>query len=478
MALPTRGRLLLVDDDVEVLELTATSLRGRGHAVHTVTTAEAALEASLAEDFDLVLTDLRLGADTNGLNLCRQLLAARPGLPILVLTGNATLGAAVAAMRAGAVDYLVKPIDPELLDIATTRALDHHRLAAEVVRLRDDVAVARGFEGILGTSEPIRRMLEVIDRVAATPASVLITGESGTGKELVARAIHSRSRRADGPFIALNCAALPHELLESELFGHSRGAFTDAKLARKGLFVESNGGSLFLDEIGEMPLRTQVKLLRALQERTVRPIGAVTEIPFDARLICATNRNLQDDVTAKRFREDLYYRINVVTIHVPPLRERPGDIRVLAETFLQRAARAMERDVKSIAPAAMGRLLARRWPGNVRELENVIDRAVSMAATDCLGTEDFAEELASHAPAAAASSGASTPGPIPIMPTRVEDLVTAAEQEERYLHHVLDMLGGNRSRAAEVLGYDRRTLHRKLRRTKNQPSREPGTPES
>jgi two-component system response regulator HydG len=450
---PVRGHILVVDAEPAALERTAQTLRACGHTVRTAATSDEAADAAESTPFDVVLTELRLGG-SSGLDLCARLLAAHPSLPILVLTGSGTLATAVDAMRAGAFDYLAKPLDPELLALATARALRHRHLADEVARLREDVATARGYEGILGTSVAIRRVLEVIARVAPTQATVLVEGESGTGKELVARAIHARSRRPDGPFVAVNCAALPHHLLESELFGHARGAFTDAKVARRGLFLEADGGTLFLDEIGEMPLPTQVKLLRALQERRVRPVGSSIEVPFDARLIAATNRNLLHDVAAKRFREDLYYRIRVVRVQVPSLRERLGDVRVLAEAFLARFARDQGRDIRSIAPEALGRLMARPWPGNVRELENAIECAVSMTSADRLRPEDFELDASARAEP---SSG-------PARAERVEDLVSAADQEHAYLLHVLAMVGGNKSRAAEVLGYDRRTLHRKLRR--------------
>ncbi len=465
MADPVRGHILVVDSEHAALERTAQTLRACGHTVSAVETSDEAFDAAESTHFDVVLTELQLGG-ASGLDLCARLLRAHASLPILVLTDSATLATAVDAMRAGAFDYLNKPLDPELLALATARALKHRHLADEVARLREDVATARGYEGILGTSVATRRLLETIARVAPTQATVLIEGESGTGKELVARAIHARSRRPDGPFVAVNCAALPHHLLESELFGHARGAFTDAKVARRGLFLEADGGSLFLDEIGEMPLPTQVKLLRALQERRVRPVGSSTEIPFDARLIVATNRSLLDEVAAKRFREDLYYRIRVVMVHVPALRERRGDVRVLAEAFLARFARDQGRDIRSIAPEALGRLMARTWPGNVRELENAIERAVSMTSADRLRPEDFELDATTR-------TGRSELSSTVIRPERVEDLLSAADQQHAYLLHVLAMVGGNKSRAAGVLGYDRRTLHRKLRRAEATPSEVP-----
>jgi DNA-binding NtrC family response regulator len=282
---------------------------------------------------------------------------------------------------------------------------------------------------------------------------VLISGESGTGKELVARAIHERSGRRDGPFVAINCAAVPQQLLESELFGHARGAFTDAKQSRKGLFLEADGGTLFLDEIGEMPLEMQVKLLRALQERVVRAVGGSSETPFDARVIAATNRDLEGEVHERRFREDLYYRINVVSVHVPPLREREGDVPLLAQRFVERFASRHGKRVLGISAPAAAKLVAYHWPGNVRELENSVERAVALTQFDHLTVEDLPERIRAH-----------RPDTMVMMPETAEELVTVEELERRYLLHVLKVVNGNKSRAARILGYDRRTLYRKLER--------------
>ncbi len=313
---------------------------------------------------------------------------------------------------------------------------------------------ARGFERLLGKSAVMRRVFDVISRVAQTSASVLVSGESGTGKELVARAIHERSARSDGPFVALSCAAVPATLLESELFGHARGAFTDAKSARRGLFLAANGGTLFLDEIGEMPLDMQVKLLRALQERSVRPVGGDREVPFDARVVTATNRELEADVRARRFREDLYYRINVVAVEVPPLRHRDGDVPLLAEAFVARFAERHGKHVEGLAPTALERLVAYPWPGNVRELENCMERAVAMTRTERVLESDLPERVRAYR----------ARQPSALLPQTLVELVTAEELETRYLRHVLDLVKGNKSRAARILGFDRRTLYRKLER--------------
>jgi two-component system response regulator HydG len=450
------GNVLLVDDEPDILEIGAATLRLRGHTVRTAQSAAEAIEAAHKTDFDVVLLDVHLGG-TDGIDLCTRLLSQWPTLVVVVVTGDTSSVSALAAMRAGAFDYLTKPVRGDDLVLATERALRHHLKVDKPAPSEGRFSGAQGSDAILGNSAGVRHVLDVIARIASTSANVLVTGESGTGKELVARAIHLHSHRAKGPFIALNCAALPHELLESELFGHVRGAFTDAKTSRKGLFLEASGGTLFLDEIGEMPLATQVKLLRSLQERTVRPVGGTAEVPFDARLIAATNRDLAVDVAAKHFREDLYYRINVVTIAVPPLRQRRDDIPLLAESFLRRFAALQGKKVPVISAAAMERLVARSWPGNVRELENAIERAVSMSQSDVLGADAFTGD---HAPPIEESAVVVASVP-PLTP---ETLVTADVQERLYVQYVLDRVGGNKSRAAEVLGYDRRTLHRKLKR--------------
>jgi two-component system response regulator HydG len=299
----------------------------------------------------------------------------------------------------------------------------------------------------------MRRVYELISRVGESDASVLIHGETGTGKELIARGIHNRSRRKSGPFVAINCAAVPHSLLESELFGHARGAFTDAKAQRTGLFVQATGGTLFLDEIGELPIDVQPKLLRALQERKVRPVGANSEIPFDARIVAATNRNLEDEVYEKRFREDLFYRINVVKIDVPPLRERGGDVLHLAQHFLKTFASRNEKSSLELSTTAAEKLMAYNWPGNVRELENCMEHAVALARFDQITVEDLPEKIRAYR-AERFVVAANDP----------TEIVTMDELERRYILRVLSLVGGNKSRAAQVLGFDRRTLYRKLER--------------
>jgi two-component system, NtrC family, response regulator HydG len=448
-----RGNVLVVDDDVDSAEMIAESLRARGFRATPENDPNEALSDAMNEDVDVVLTDLQMRS-LDGLALCDRIAGARPDLPVIVVTGHASIDAAVGALRAGAFDFIVKPVDPEILALTAERAVQHHRLKTEVHRLRTAVAESRGFTRLLGDSPAMRRVFDVVTRIAPTQATVLVTGESGTGKELVARAIHEHSPRSSGPFIAINCAAVPATLLESELFGHAKGAFTDAKATRRGLFLEAQGGTLFLDEIGEMPLEMQVKLLRALQERTVRAVGGNIETPFDARVIAATNRDLEHDVQEKRFREDLFYRINVCSVEVPPLREREGDVPLLARSFALRFAQKHEKAVKGIAAPALAKLVQYGWPGNVRELENGIERAVAMAQFDQLTVDDLPAKVRAYRPEHTTQ----------LLPATVAELITVEELEHRYMQHVLGLVKGNKTRAARILGYDRRTLYRKLDR--------------
>jgi two-component system response regulator HydG len=318
---------------------------------------------------------------------------------------------------------------------------------------------------IVGGSAAMRKVADLIDRVGDSDASVLIHGETGTGKELVARAVHNKSKRRDGPFVAINCAAVPHSLLESELFGHARGAFTDAKSTRMGLFQQANGGSLFLDEIGELPIDVQPKLLRALQERKVRPVGDNREIAYDARIVAATNRDLENEVREKRFREDLYYRINVVKLEVPPLRARGSDTLHLAHYFLKQVAERSGKPTLELSERAAERLMAYEWPGNVRELENCIEHAVALARFDQVTVEDLPEKLRGYL---AGSFVATANDPT--------EIVTMEELEKRYLLRVFKLVGNNKSRAAEVLGIDRRTMYRKLERYASLEGAESGAP--
>jgi two-component system response regulator HydG len=449
-----KGQVLIVDDEQETCDLLEMALVRHGFKVTTSTAANQALELVATQEFDVVLTDLSM-PEMSGLDLCERVLGTRPNMPVVVITGQGSLETAIGAIRVGAYDFITKPVDPKLLYLSVSRAIQHRHLQDEVKRLREAVAAdGDGAEGALvGQSGAMRRVYELITRVGESDASVLIHGETGTGKELIARGIHMRSRRKDGPFVAINCAAVPHSLIESELFGHARGAFTDAKVQRTGLFVQANGGTLFLDEIGELPIDMQPKLLRALQERKVRPVGANQEVAFDSRIVAATNRNLEDEVYEKRFREDLYYRINVVKIDVPPLRERGGDVLHLAQFFLKQFAQRNDKNALELSTTAAEKLLAYNWPGNVRELENCMEHAVALARFDQITVEDLPEKIRAYR-AERFVVAANDP----------TEIVTMDELERRYILRVLSLVGGNKSRAAQVLGFDRRTLYRKLER--------------
>lgn len=447
-----KGHILVVDDEQETCDLLEMSLGRHGFKVTTSTNAQGALELVAEHDFDVVLTDLQMPS-MSGLDLCERVLGTRPDMPVVVITGQGSLETAIGAIRVGAYDFITKPVDPKLLFLSVSRAIQHRRLSDEVKRLRQAVDGESTADRIVGQSGAMRRVYELIGRVGESDASVLIHGETGTGKELIARGIHTRSRRKNGPFVAINCAAVPHSLLESELFGHARGAFTDAKAQRTGLFVQATGGTLFLDEIGELPIDVQPKLLRALQERKVRPVGANQEIPFDARIVAATNRNLEDEVYEKRFREDLYYRVNVVKIDVPPLRERGGDVLHLAQHFLKQFAERNGKASLELSTTGAEKLMAYNWPGNVRELENCMEHAVALARFDQITVEDLPEKIRAYR-AERFVVAANDP----------TEIVTMDELERRYILRVLALVGGNKSRAAQVLGFDRRTLYRKLER--------------
>jgi two-component system response regulator HydG len=443
------GRILIVDDEVEGRGMLASALGRRGYETAVADSAPDALERLRNEDLDVVLTDVQLGGMT-GIDLCRQMAESRPDLPVIVITAFGNMDLVVEAMRAGAYDFIAKPFTTDVVDISLARAIQHRRLSSEVRRLREALSAGKKETAILGDSTPMRRVRDLIEQVANADATVLVTGESGTGKELVARAIHDLSVRRESPFVAINCAAIPATLLESELFGHVKGAFTDAKGSKRGLFVQASSGTLFLDEIGEMPAEVQVKLLRVLQERRVRPVGGEDEIPFDARLVAATNRDLETEVEEGKFRSDLYYRINVVHIEVPPLRSRQGDILLLAQSFLTRHAERSRKAVTGISRPAAQKLLDYDWPGNVRELETCMERAVALTRLSEIGVDDLPERIREHQSKKLEVSD------------DPEEMITLEEMERRYVRRVLVACRGNKTHAAKILGLDRRTLYRRL----------------
>ncbi len=446
----TTGSILIVDDDRSMCELLETDLRLRGHSTQWCQSAKAALEIVLNRDVDVVLTDVRMPG-TTGLQLCEELHRTRPDLAVVVMTAFGSMETAVSAMRAGAYDFITKPIELDLLALTIDRAVERQRMGQQI-RLLSEQQSPQAFGELLGESPAMKALYEQLSRLANSDASVLITGESGTGKELVAKCIHQQSRRASKPFVAVNCASLSENLLESELFGHTRGAFTDARTDRKGLFLQAEGGTLLLDEMGDMPLAMQVKLLRALEENRIRPVGSDREIEFNVRLLSATHRDLETAVEEEKFREDLYYRINVIQLHLPPLRSRGNDVLMLAKHFVTRFANKVQRPIEGIDNAVAERLLAYSWPGNIRELRNVIERAVTLTRHNLLTVEDLPEKIRNHR-ASTVYIGGDDP----------TELVSMEEIERRYIAHVLKAVDNNQTQAARILGVDRKTLYRKLK---------------
>lgn len=443
------GRILIVDDEPEMCKMLAADLSRKGFEVAWKTQPSEARAEIEEIGPDAVIADLHLGGE-DGLEFCSRTVADHPDLPVVMITAFGSMEAAIGAIRAGAFDFITKPVDLDALEIALRRAVEHGRLRRQVRVLRREVEAAHQSGTMLGASPPMRRLFDLIRKVAGSDVPVLITGESGVGKERIARTIHTSGPRAGGPFVAVNCSAIPETLLESELFGYVRGAFTDARAERLGLFREAEGGTLFMDEIGDLPHAVQPKLLRALQERRVRPLGGTGDIPFDARLIAATNRDLEEDVRAGRFREDLFYRVQVVHIEAPPLRDRGNDTLLLAQKFLEEAAARAGREVPSLAPETARLLLDYPWPGNVRELQNCIERAIALGEGGVIAPADLPDRVRAYK---GPPPGAHAPG---------ELLLSLEEIERRHVLRVLESVSGNKSQAARILGLDRKTLYRKL----------------
>jgi len=447
-----KAKVLIVDDDTSMCELLAEGLVQHGYDARWNASPHEALAQLAEQDFDVVLTDINM-RDMNGLELCHKATEAHPQLPVIVITAFGSLETAVQAIRAGAYDFITKPFDIDVVAIAIERAVKHGVLTREVQRLQRAVDESRRFDELLGASPAMKEVYDLLERVGESESTVLVSGESGTGKELVARALHRRSKRSAGPFVAINCAAMPEQLLESELFGHTKGAFTDARSARPGLFVQAKGGTIFLDEIGDMPVGLQPKLLRALQERTVRPVGGDTETPIDVRVVAASNRDLETAIEERKFREDLYYRINVIHVELPPLRARGADVILLATHYLEHFAAQSQKDVRSLDPEAAEKLSAYAWPGNVRELANCMERAVALTRNESIGVADLPEKIRSY-----------RTSHVLVAATDPTELVPMEEVEKRYILRVLEAVGGNKTLAAQVLGLDRKTLYRKLDR--------------
>ncbi len=441
------AKILVVDDEINIREALATILEAEGYEVHAAASAEEGI-AKLGEDFfQIVISDMRMGGGS-GMDLLRWIRTDCPETEIILLTAYGSVEDAVEAMKLGAYDYLSKPVDRRRLSLLIGKALEKQRLAEENRSLRRRLSVKEEFSNIIGNSSRIRQIFKIISEVAPTNATILITGESGTGKELVARAIHSRSNRRDGPFVTLNCGALPDTLLESELFGYEKGAFTGAAALKMGRIEMASGGTLFLDEVGDMTPKTQVDLLRALQDREIRRLGGDKVIKVDVRFIAATNKDLAEEIAEKRFREDLYYRLNVVPIVLPALRERKEDIPVLVNAFLEEFSKLHKKESKKISDRALDLMLQYPWPGNVRELRNVAERMVLLSPNETLEPRDLPASIGHSQDSRQEIS-------IPLNQP-LEDT------EKAVISSVFSRITRNRRKAADILGISLRTLHYKI----------------
>jgi two-component system, NtrC family, response regulator AtoC len=449
MANDLRIRLLVVDDEPSIRKLCATIGQKLGFDCSEAESAETALGMFEAQSPDIVVADLKL-PQMSGVDLLRQVKQARPDAEVAIMTGHGTIESAVDAMKLGAYDYIEKPFRVEKLRLLLQRMADKVRLVTENQFLRERMETETRLDGIVGTSAKIQEVLRMISRLKDSRTPVLIAGESGTGKELVARAIHFRGPLAQMPFVAVDCGALVPTLMESELFGHEKGAFTGALKAKQGLFYAANGGTIFLDEIGELPSEMQAKLLRVLQEKEIRPVGSNEHIPVDVRVIAATNRDLEAAYRAGSFRKDLFFRLNVVTIHMPPLRERRSDIPALVHSFLERHAAG---ENVQVSPAAMRAFLQYEWPGNVRELENSVARALALGDRQCIDVKDLPPAIPSGQ-----ASGASSEE------TNALSSTALADMERLTILRVFEQVGGDKSLAGKMLGISRATLYRKLKR--------------
>ena len=444
----SKGKILVVDDNPNLLELIKMRLESADYGVLATGAEEQAIKLVKDQSFDLCIVDLML-ANGDGLSLMEDFRSINPDVPTIILTAHGSIESAVEAMRRGAYSYLTKPFEPGDLLLQIERALENRKLNSEIKRLKDLLDERYDFANIVARSAKMRSTLDVVTRIAKLDSTVHIHGESGTGKELIAKAIHLASDRKDKSFVALNCAALPETLLESELFGHEKGAFTGAVRSTKGLFTQAHGGTLFLDEIGDMPLATQSKLLRVLQERQFYPVGSEVPTEVDVRVIVATNKDLQELVRKGLFRDDLFYRIHVIPIHLAPLRERKEDIVPLVEYFFRKFSQQMKKDVKGLTPEALRKLMMHEWPGNVRELENTIEYAVAMTQKDMV-TEDFVLQGRVGGAERGVNFSAERPGGQSESLRPLKDARDAFERD--YLVQVLSMTDGNVSQAAKLAG--------------------------
>ncbi len=451
---PEDRPLLVVDDELSMREFLSVMLKKAGHEVRVADSGEEAVALlDAGERFQVVMTDLKLPG-INGLEVLDHVKTVDPACQVLVMTAYASAETALSAIKKGAYDYITKPFKIDEARIAVDRALEKYRLVSENLFLKQALEQREGYGDLIGTSSAMQKVFHMVARVAPSKTTILVHGESGTGKELVARAIHRQSGFADGPFMPINCGAIPENLIESELFGHKKGAFTGAHTDQEGLFVAAEGGTVFLDEIGELPQPVQVKLLRVLQEQKIRPVGASQERQIKCRIIAATNRDLRQEVQDGNFREDLYYRLSVIPIELPPLRDRGGDVRLLLEHFLHHYAQELNNPVQGISGPAMELLLRHDYPGNVREMQNIMQRAVTLETTDFITVDSLPPELR--------NGRTRHPTSVQVTPDGVDMESLVEDLERNLIEQALDLTDGNKTEAAKLLGITFRSLRYRL----------------
>jgi DNA-binding NtrC family response regulator len=454
-----KARILIVDDEVGIVEVLRALFRREGYRVKTACNAAEAIEALQQDTYQLMVSDIRM-EPVDGIQLLEEARVLQPHLAVIMMTAYAAVETAVEAMRKGAFDYICKPFKVDELLLTVQRALSYEQALEENENLKETLKTQFHFSNMVGDHESMRQLYAMVEKVARTDSTILIRGESGTGKELVARAIHASSPRAERPFLAINCAAVPDTLLESELFGHVKGAFTGANRPKKGFFETAHGGTLFLDEVGSIPVNMQLSLLRALQEHEVRPVGAAQSIPVDVRIVAATNEDLENLISQSRFREDLYYRLSVIPIELPPLRDRKSDVPLLVRHFLDGLGEQDGREI-SISPEALAALNAYNWPGNVRELENVISRAGALCDDSRISVEDLPDNVRSAPRPRAHRLSEPAGGELAALPKGMSLKAFLKEKERTYIQHVLDEHDGDKEKAAKSLGISLATFYRK-----------------
>ncbi len=457
------ARILVIDDEESMCDFMEIMLAKEGYQVETVDSPRVGVSMLKERNFDLVIADLNM-PEMSGIEVLTEVKMFKKEQDLIVMTAYASVDTAIEAMKRGAADYITKPFKVDEIKLVIERIINRRKLQVENVNLKKQLQGHNSFDNFIGASETVQKLKTLALRLASSDSTVLILGESGTGKDLIARAIHHQSPRCGGPFVTINCAALPESLLESELFGHKKGAFTGAIKDREGLFMAADGGTFFLDEVGNTSLAIQVKLLRVLEDKIITPVGDTKPTEVDVRLIAATNADLEEEVKADRFRADLFYRLNVLPLHIPPLRDRQGDIQLLAERFVDKYCGKLKTAVKRISDDVMAFLTKYHWPGNVRELENTIERAVLLSRTDTLEVADFPEKL-------------QIPASVSVVQETEQATPTLQHIEKAYIHYILSQTEGKKATAARILGIDTSTLYRKLERYDLKDSVAPGPSE-